>query len=331
MTLGGLALAIGPLVDTAIVVLENTHRHHGLGKSRWKSAYDGAAEVALPVLVATVTTFIVLCPIALMAGMGGFLFRPLTLAVGFAMAWAFRLALTLVPMLCSQWLDQPTQPGQEHAGGFARLHRPIERGLKFVTRQYERLLGLALRHRALVLTAVGLFFFGSLALTFGIGREFFPQVDAGQITLHVRAPSKSRLDATEEMVIEVERFLEEQISAPEREMIVSEIGLDPDWSAAYSDNDGQQDATIRVQLTEKRRFSAQEYAIRLRHALREDPKRFGDLNISFDTGGMVSTALNYGASSPIDVQIQGGTPQQARNLAREIGRRIRWNPETKSG
>jgi multidrug efflux pump subunit AcrB len=331
MTLGGLALAIGPLVDTAIVVLENTHRHHGLGKSRLRAAYDGAAEVALPVFVATITTFIVLCPIALMSGMGGFLFRPLTLAVGFAMAWAFLLALTLVPMLCSKWLREPAQPGQEHAGGFARLHQPIERGLRFVTRQYERLLALALRHRALILSCVALLFLGSLALTLAIGREFFPQVDAGQITLRVRAPSHSRLDATEDKVIDVERFLEEQIPAAEREMIVSEIGLDPDWSAAYSDNDGQQDATIRVQLTEKRRFSAQEYAIRLRHALREDPKRFGELNISFDTGGMVSTALNYGASSPIDVQIEGGTPRQARNLAREIRRRIRWNPETKSG
>src|SRR4029077_7867437 len=122
--------------------------------------------------------------------------------------------------------------------------------------------------------------------------------------------------------IDVERFLEEQIPAAEREMIVSEIGLDPDWSAAYSDNDGQQDTTIRVQLTEKRRVSAQEYAIRLRHALRENPGRFGDLNISFDTGGMVSTALNYGASSPIDVQIEGGTPEQARDLAREIRNRL---------
>jgi multidrug efflux pump subunit AcrB len=333
MTLGGLALAIGPLVDDAIVVLENTHRHHTLGKSRFKAAFDGAVEVAVPVLVATCATIIVLCPIALMAGMGGFLFRPLTLAVAFAMISALILSLTLVPMLCAQWLREHTEPGQEHAseGWGSRLHAPIEKTLRFLTRQYERLLAVALRHRAVVLTVVGLAFVGSLALTLGIGREFFPQVDAGQITLHVRAPSRSRLDATEERVIDVERFLEDQIPAPEREMIVSEIGLDPDWSAAYSDNDGQQDATIRVQLTEKRRFSAQDYAIRLRHALREDPKRFGDLGISFDTGGMVSTALNYGASSPIDVQIQGGTAQQALQLAREIRHQIRWNQETTTG
>src|SRR5205085_7258551 len=115
MTLGGLALAIGPLVDDAIVVLENTHRHHSLGKSRIKAAFDGAVEVTMPVLVATLTTIIVLCPIALMPGMGGFLFRPLTLAVAFAMLASFVLSRTYVPVLCAKWLKGHTHPGQEHA------------------------------------------------------------------------------------------------------------------------------------------------------------------------------------------------------------------------
>jgi multidrug efflux pump subunit AcrB len=325
MTLGGLALAIGPLVDDAIVVLENTHRHHSLGKSRFKAAFDGAVEVTIPVLVATATTIIVLCPIALMPGMGGFLFRPLFWAVFFAMASSFVLSRTFVPMLCSKWLSGHTHAGEEHVshGWGARFHRPFERGLSFVIRQYERLLAVALRHRAKVLVAVGLLLVLSLCLTFGIGREFFPQVDAGQITIHVRAPSKTRLDAAEVRIVDFERFLEEHIPAPEREMIVSEIGLDPDWSAAYSDNNGQQDTTIRVQLTERRRFTAQEYAIKLRHWLHEDPKRFGDLSISFETGGLVSTALNYGASSPIDIQIEGGTSKQALQLAHEIRRQVR--------
>jgi multidrug efflux pump subunit AcrB len=333
MTLGGLALAIGPLVDDAIVVLENTHRHHSLGKSRFKAAFEGAVEVTIPVLVATATTIIVLCPIALMPGMGGFLFRPLFWAVFFAMVSSFVLSRTFVPMLCAKWLAAHPQAGEKdvaHGLGW-RLHRPVERSLRFVTKQYERLLAVALNHRIKVLTAVGLLFLLSLGLTLGIGREFFPQVDAGQITLHVRAPSKTRLDAAERRVIDVERFLEEHIPAEEREMIVSEIGLDPDWSAAYSDNNGQQDTTIRVQLTEKRRFTAQEYAIRLRHALQKDPKSFGDLSISFETGGIVSTALNYGASSPIDIQIEGGTSKQALELAKEIRHRIRWHEETKTG
>lgn len=323
MTLGGLALAIGPLVDNAIVVLENTHRHHGLGKSAIRAAFDGASELTVPVLVATSTTIIVLCPIALMPGMGGFLFRPLTLAVAFAMIASFVLSWTLVPSLCARWLGAHALPGESHTRPRwgSRVHRRIELVLQALTRRYERLLAAALRHRLVVLGLVGLLFVGSLCLTFGIGQEFFPQVDAGQITLYVRAPSNSRLDATERRVAELEHFLEASIPAGEREMIVSEVGLDPDWSAAYTANSGQQDTIIRVQLTEQRTRSAQQYAVKLRHLLSDDP-RFADLRVSFDTGGMVSTALNYGASSPIDIQIEGGTPEKALKLAQEIRSRV---------
>jgi multidrug efflux pump subunit AcrB len=324
MTLGGLALAIGPLVDNAIVVLENTHRHHSLGKSRVQAAFDGAVELTIPVLVATATTIIVLCPIALMPGMGGFLFRPLTLAVAFAMIASFILSWTFVPALCAKWLGRHSPPGEDHAtqGPGARGPSRITQGLNLATQVYGRLLEAALRRRALVLGVVGLLFLGSLGLALGIGREFFPQVDAGQITVHVRAPSKSRLDETERRVLDVERFIAGKIPADERDMIVSELGLDPDWSAAYSENSGQQDAIIRIQLKEGRRKSAQEYAVLLRHALEQEPKRFGDLHVSFDTGGMVSTALNYGASSPIDIQVEGGSARQAEGLARAIRKRV---------
>jgi CzcA family heavy metal efflux pump len=329
MTLGGLALAIGPLVDDAIVVLENTHRHHALGKSRLRAAFDGAVEVTIPVLVATSTTIIVLCPIALMAGMGGFLFRPLTLAVAFAMISSFILSRTFVPMLCAKWLGGEVHAGEEHAvaGWGAAIRRPIERTLGYATRRYERLLDAALERRKMVLAAVGLLFLASLALLPGIGREFFPQVDAGQLTLYVRAPSDARLDAAERRVAELEVFLQANIPPDEREMIVSELGLDPDWSAAYTANSAQQDAVVRVQLSERRRFTAQEYAIQLRHLLEED-RRFADLRISFDTGGMVSTALNYGASSPIDVEIRGGSADQARSVAKEIRNVVRTVPGT---
>jgi multidrug efflux pump subunit AcrB len=172
-----------------------------------------------------------------------------------------------------------------------------------------------------VLLAVALLFAGSLQLLRGIGQEFFPQVDAGQITLYVRAPSNLRLDAAERRVIEMEEFIQEQIPEAERRMIVSEIGLNPDWSSAYTANAGQQDAVIRVQLTDERRFTSQEYAMRLRHAL-EDDSRFVDLQVSFDTGGMVSAALNFGASSPIDIQIDGGQPEQRMRLARLVRDRV---------
>jgi multidrug efflux pump subunit AcrB len=329
MTLGGLALAIGPLVDDAIVVLENTHRHHALGKSKIKAAFDGAVEVTVPVLVATLTTIIVLCPIALMPGMGGFLFRPLTLAVGFAMLSSFVLSRTFVPALCAKWLGGHAHPGHEHtsSGWGRRLHQPIERFLQRLNRYYTRLLESALRHRLLVLSGVGLLFAASLALYLGIGQEFFPQVDAGQITIYLRCPAGTNIEASEKRVADFEEFLKAHIPANERQMYISEMGLVPDWSAAYTPNSATWDANIKVQLTDERSRSAQEYAMLLRHAFEKqqtsDP-RFADLRVSFDTGGMVSAALNYGASSPIDIQIEGGELEQGLALAQKVQERASW-------
>jgi multidrug efflux pump subunit AcrB len=324
MTLGGLALAIGPLVDNAIVVLENTHRHHALGKPRVAAAFDGAAEVALPVLVATLTTIIVLCPIALMPGMGGFLFRPLTLALAFAMLASFVLAQSLVPTLCAKWLVRH-EHDVDGPGLPQRLYRRVEEFLTALTNAYGKLLAAALEHRLAVLCIVTILFLGSLTLLLGIDREFFPQVDAGQITIFVRAPSGTNIDATERRIIEVERFLDQQIPARERTMTVAELGLVPDWSAAYSPNSGTQDAAIKIQLNDERTKSAQEYAIDLRHAIEANPG-FSDLRISFDTGGMVSAALNYGASSPLDIQVEGGSLNQALALAQKVRDRVAGIP-----
>ncbi|OAI46798.1 hypothetical protein AYO44_10710 [Planctomycetaceae bacterium SCGC AG-212-F19] len=323
LTLGGLALAIGPLVDDAIVVLENTHRHHSLGKTPITAAFDGAVEVTIPVLVATLTTIIVLCPIALMPGMGGFLFRPLTLAVAFAMLSSFVLSRTLVPVLCAKWLGRHTHADGTHlAEGLGqRLYHRIERGLHWVTKRYETLLDRALRWRTQVLTGVGLLFLASLALLLVIGQEFFPAVDAGQITMFVRCPSGTRIETTEHRIQQVEKFLEEQIPGRERKMIISEVGIVPDWSAAYTPNSGTMDAAIKVQLSDHRSKSAQEYAIDLRHRLQTDP-RFSDLRISFNTGGMISAALNYGATTPIEIQVEGGTGDDALALAQKIRDRV---------
>ncbi len=330
MTLGGLALAIGPLVDDAIVELENNHRNYHLGKSRARAALDGCVEVMVPVMVATCTTMIVLSPLALMPGMAGSLFRPLAMAVAFAMLCSFVLSRTFVPMMCAKFLPdehrgQHGATGQhagEHVpspGFFARIHGIFDRLMIRQTKGYERTLAFCLRNRVKVLVAVAVLFLGSLCLLPFIGREFFPQVDAGQITIYLRSPSNLRLDASEKRVAEVEKSIQDHIPAKEREMVVSEIGLDPDWSAAYTANSGQQDTVIRVQLTEARKRSAQEYAVVLREALQADP-RFADLSFSFDTGGIVSTALNFGVSSPIDVQIEGGSREEAMKLAQEISR-----------
>ena len=329
MTLSGLALAIGPLVDDAIVELENNHRNYMLGKSRARAALDGCAEVMVPVLVATCTTMIVLSPLALMPGMAGSLFKPLAMAVAFAMLSSFLLSRTFVPMMCAKFLPDEHRHGQEssdpHAassdaakpGFFARLHGYFDRFMHRLTASYLHLLGQCLYHRFKVLAVVVILFVGSLCLVPFIGREFFPQADAGQITMYLRAPSNLRLDASEKRVALVEKFIEDHIPAHERDMIVSEMGLDPDWSSAYTENSGQQDTVLRIQLTEARSRSAQEYAALLRHAFEKD-SRFADLRVAFDTGGIVSTALNFGVSSPIDVQIEGGSREDAMNLAQQV-------------
>ena len=320
MTLGGLALAIGPLVDNAIVVLENTHRHQSLGKSSLKGAYDGASEVTLPVFVATLTTIIVLCPIAMMPGMGGFLFRPLTLALAFAMLASFVLSQTLIPTLCAKFLpNHRHHPGEEHVPDSIgkRLYLRIDAVLHLLTRQYEKLLGQALQHRILVLLLVSALFVGSLAFLLGIGREFFPQVDAGQITMFVRCPSGTNLEATERRISSVENFIAQIIPEHGRKMLISEIGLVPDWSAAYTANSGSQDTVIKIQLSDERSQSAQDVAIELRRRFASNSE-FADLHLSFDTGGMISAALNYGASSPIDVQIEGGQTEESQAFAHRV-------------
>jgi multidrug efflux pump subunit AcrB len=339
MTLAGLFLAIGPLVDNAIVVLENTHRHLAMGKNPVRAAYDGAGELTLPVLLATCCTVIVLLPLAFSPGVAGFLFRPLTLAVGFAMLASFALAWTFVPAMCSILLKghHPASGGREppdsdeirgltppaRPGLFARLHARFDAGLGWVTRRYLRLLDVALRHRMPVLAAVSLLFVGSLLLFGKIGQEFFPQVDTGQFSITVRAPSDTRLDAAERYVAAVEEVITKHVPPGERQMVVSEIGLNPDWSAAYTPNAGQQDAVIRVQLNEKRRFTSQQYAAQLRKVLADDRRFAGKLEFAFDTGGMVSAALNFGTASPIDIAVEGGRPEQAMELAQEIRRRVR--------
>jgi multidrug efflux pump subunit AcrB len=317
MTLSGLALAIGPLVDDAIVELENNHRNHAMGKSRLRAAIDGCGEVLIPVLVATCTTVLVLAPLAFMAGISGFLLRPLTLALGFAMLTSFLLSRTFVPMMCAKFLPEGHRSKGGRASIFSRFSAWFQSRIDRLGAHYLRALDWCLGNKAKLIAAMALLFAGSLLLLPQIGREFFPQVDAGQITLRLRAPSNLRLNAAEERVKTVEEFLRKNIPASEREMIVSEMGLNPDWSAAYTTNSGQQDAIIRVQLTPSRTKSAQEYAILLRKAFQEEPA-FADLRIEFDTGGMVSTALNQGSSSPIDIEIQGGTTQQLLAAARQI-------------
>jgi multidrug efflux pump subunit AcrB len=302
MTLAGLTLAIGPMIDSAIICLENTHRHLDLGATPPDAAFRGASEVAMPELVSTLCTFLVLSPLALMPGMGRFLFLPMTLAVMFTMTSAYLLSRTLVPCASAYLLS--SHHDRASAKPQAGLQGLIDRGIEY----YVMALNLVLRHKKI--TIVGSF--SLLALTLVIllpvmRRDFFPEVDSGAFEIAARAPAGTRIEETEKLIEQVENYIKEMIpKEPEGdlELIVSELGLTADWSAAYTTNSGTMDAVLKVQLSRERKHTAQHYIRILREGLAKDP-RFESLEFSFDSGGLVRSALNEGASSPLNIQILG--------------------------
>jgi multidrug efflux pump subunit AcrB len=332
MTLAGLALAVGPLVDDAVVELENNHRHYEMGKSRIRAAIDGAREVMIPVMVATATTILVLSPIALMPGINGQLFRPLALAVTFAMLSSFMLSRTFVPMLCAHFLPDAHRegsppPSHEKPGVFTRFHHRFEGFLERLTKGYTDLLEVAMRYRVLtLLLAFGLFVASLLQIPL-IGQEFFPATDAGQIVIYARCPSGTNIEATERRVAEFEDFLKAKIKPEDLQLVISEIGVDSDLSAAYTANAATWDSTIRIQLTDVRSKTSQDYAAEMRKALAADPK-FADMRFTFNTGGMIQSTLNFGAQTPIDVRVLGGTDDDAYGVAMNLRERIKRIPGT---
>jgi multidrug efflux pump subunit AcrB len=322
MTLAGLSLAIGPMVDSAIICLENTHLHLLLGASVEDAAYLGASEVAMPELVSTICTFLVLAPLALMPGMGAFLFKPMTLAVAYAMIAAYILSRTFVPSRSAKWLkahDHGEHAAPKGAVGraFARWEAMIDRGIAL----YVKALNFVLRHpRTTIAVGFGLLALSIVTISPVIRREFFPEVDGGAFQMTVRAPSGTRIEVTEERIIAVEEFLRKSLG-DDLELFISELGVTPDWSAAYTPNAGPMDAIIRVQLKEHRTRSAQECAAAVRERVAKDAS-FADLEFTFDTGGLIRGALNEGKSTPINIRVTGKNQERSAGIAEAIRNRV---------
>jgi len=316
MTLGGLALAVGRLVDDAIVVLENTFRHLQIGKSSRQAALEATGEVAMPVLVATATTIVVLFPITFLTGIGKFLFTPLAKSVTFAMATSYFMSMMLIPIYCARFFRPAAAEAQAsansaHTGGWG----PFERFYRRLIAVYESMLRRAIAHQAPVLVAVLLLFLGSLGLFPLIGKELFPQVDAGQFTVLVRATSGTRVERTEGLIAQVEEAIRKDIPKEDLQMLISNIGVLLDWPAAYTPNSGPQDAFVLVQLTPHHRKSSFDHVNVLRSHL---PQAFPGTEFTFDTGGLVTAALNFGLPSPIDIQIEGNKLDVAHDIAEKI-------------
>ncbi len=329
MTLAGLSLAIGPLVDSAIICLENTHRHLGLGVKPREAAFVGTSEVAMPALVACCCTLLVLAPLAMMPGLGAFLFRPMTLAVGFAMMSAFLLSMSFVPTLCSLWLRAHPQPQVRHGRDYehrsehehgvprsplGRLFARWESLINVFIGWYVRLLHVVMRRRLLVVASAVLLL---VAVLIGLGsqlrREFFPEVDAGAFEIYVRAKSGTRIEETERHVAEVEKVIREAIG-DDLELLISELGVVADWSAAYTPNSGPMDAVLKVQLVHDRHRSAQDYVQTLRQEFAA-AAGLGELEFAFDAGGMIRSAMNEGRSTPLNIRITGKNLEKAHRIA----------------
>lgn len=309
MTLGGIALAIGLLVDDSIVVLENIDKHLKLGKTSAQAAFDGAKEVALPVLVTTLTIIIVFFPIVFLTGISKFLFAPLAIVVSLAMIGSRFISMTLVPIMAAAFFKGHN--ADHKPKGFLGM---FDRGVNKLTNRYVRAIDKALKFRWLVLGSVALLFVISIVGFQRIGRELFPQMDVGQISMDVRMESGTRIEKSEKTITEIEHFLKVEIGE-DVNLIVSNMGVLNDWPAAYTTNSGTQDATINVQLKEGHKTKTSDYVQSLRPKLKE---KFPGVQFIFNTGGIVTSALNFGLPSPIDVQIIGNDLHKAHEIAVKV-------------
>lgn len=317
MTLAGLTLAIGPMIDSAIICLENTHRHLAMGASPREAALEGASEVAMPELVSTLCTFLVLTPLVLVPGMGRFLFLPMTLAVVFAMTAAYLLSRTVVPCASAFLLshhDHHDSPRGVVGLAFAKWEAAVNKGILL----YAGALNFVLRHRIkTVVLSFALLAATLAALIPEMRRDFFPEADSGAFEIAVRGPAGTRLENTEVLVKKVDAFLREHIAEEDLQLTLCEMGTSPDWSAAYTPNSGPMDAVIKVQLSAERSRTSQEYIRILRKGFANNPE-FPRLEFSFDGGGLVRGALNEGKSSPLNIQLLGNKQEILFALADKI-------------
>lgn len=312
ITLGGLALVLGLLVDNSIVVLENIDRHLKMGKSSFIAAKDAALEVASPVLASTLVIMVVFFPVLFLTGITKFLFSPLAITVAGAMIGSYLFALTLIPLMAAFFFKDHL-PDSEHTSKRNRLGF-FQRFIDRLGTKYQTSLSTALKFRWPVLGLTFLLFVLSLFLLKNTGYELFPQSDVGQMEIQVRMESGTTLQAANATVAEMEQVIRE-VTGSDLEQIVANIGVFYDLPAAYTPNSGTQDAFIGVQLKEVHATSTFEYASRLRKLLRE---RFPGVELSFNTGGMITAALNEGKPAPIDIQIKGNDLRVLRGLAEKI-------------
>ncbi len=322
MVLGGLALAFSRLIDNSVVVLENIFRHLALGETSEGAAEKGGREVAMPVLAATFTTAIVFFPVVFLYGVSRFLFTALAAAVVFSLFASYAVAMTVVPLFCAHFIKSAHQEVAHHQGKTA-----FERFVLWFNRRYDRMLmrydiavrRSLLRPAATVIGILGICLF-SFALYRLMGLGFFPRTDAGQFVINIKAPTGTRLELTNQYIKRVEDDIRQVVRPRDLDMIVSNIGITPDFSAIYTSNSGQHTAFVQVSLKKEHSVGSYEYMRRVRTKLAND---LPELSTYFQSGGLVDSVVNLGLPAPIDIQVSGNDQKQAYDVASEIARKIR--------
>jgi len=334
MTLGGMALAVGILVDDATVEIENTHRNMAMRKPLVRAVLDGAQQIAAPAFVSTLCICVVFVPVLLLTGAARYLFTPLAMAVVFAMLASYLLSRTLIPNMVHYMLRPEMrlymQGEQGHtAGGTGviwRVHYLFNHQFEKLRAFYTSLLDWALDHRKAVLAGFLIFSFGSLGLVNFVGSDFFPTVDSGQMRLHVRAPSGTRIEQTEVIFAAVESDIRADMPAGEIESIIDNIGLpNGGFNLAYSDSPtiGVSDGDILIALREDRHKATAVYQDELRKRLHHD---FPDVTFFFGAANVTNQILNFGLPAPIDVQVVGRNIEANYRVAQQLERRMEHIP-----
>src|SRR6266852_4485050 len=330
MTLGGLALAVGILVDDATVTIENIERQMAAGKELLQAILDGAEQIAVPALVSTLAISIVFVPMFFLTGVARYLFVPLAEAVVFALLASYFFSRTLVPTLVMYLMKKEAaryqHPEQEPSGGiFSRIHHGFESGFEALRRSYSNLLQLCLDHRAIFAGCFLVFCLASLMLVTHLGQDFFPTVDAGQLRLHLRAKTGTRIEETARVTSEAENVIRKVIPASELGGILDNIGLPTSGiNLTYSNSEtvGNFDAEILVSLQTKHHPTA-EYVQRLREEL---PKAFPATAFFSEPADIVTQILNFGLPAPINIQLIGSDMANNFSLAARMAERIRSVP-----
>ena len=320
MTLGGLALAIGLLVDNATVTIENIHRNQSLGKPLTVAILDGTSEVIQPLTVATLAICIVFFPVVLLFGVARYLFIPLAATVVFCMLASYVLSFSVVPSFARFLLASETQHHGPPRGFFGLFDRGFGRLRDF----YGWLLEGTLHHRVFVLICAGVLLVVSGGLVTVIGLDFFPSADVGLIKLHYRAPAGTRIERTEQLVLQIEDRIRQIIPAGELETVNDTIGQLSSFNMAFvpTDNVGAMDAEILISLKPEHHPTA-DYIRTIRAKL---PDEFPSGLFYFQTADIVSQVLNFGLSAPIDVQIQDVNFERAADLSRRLLERMQRIP-----